>query len=193
MKTLTALTSAAILGLSMTATAVASPVYFKSPISFAGTGCPAGSVSVTGENSPVMSILFDQYDAGSDAASGQRRRASCSFAVPIHVPQGWQVSTMTADWQVFTEGRGQLKRKYFFAGEPFVPWLVSNFNSPNGHTTTQRDNLIHSTSTWSKCGRDVNLRISSEIRPKGRNSYIAADSVDLQNKLEFHLQWRQCR
>jgi hypothetical protein len=192
MKILNTIASAAILTVSMTAAAQAAPVYFKSPVGFAGTGCPAGSVYVDGANSPTMSILFDQYDAGSDSASGQSRRASCSFSVPVRVPQGWQVSTMTADWQGYAEGRTQLKRKYFFAGQPNVPWLTSNFNSRHGTDFLKRDNLVHSTSTWSRCGRDVNLRINSNIRANGHNSMMAIDTLDLQNKVKFHLQWRRC-
>lgn len=193
MKFLTAITTAAVLGLSMSAPAQANGgVYFKNPIGFAGTGCPAGSVSVNGANSDTMSILFDQYDAGSDSESG-RKRASCSFAVPVHVPQGFQVSTMTADWEGFAEGRTQLQRKYFFAGQPNVPWLTNNFNSPHGDTFRKRDNLVHSTMTWSECGRDVNLRINSNIRAMNNRSYMAVDTLDLQNKVQFKVQWRRCR
>lgn len=193
MKILNTIASAAILTVSMTAAAQAAPVYFKSPVGFGGTGCPAYSIpDPVGVNTDTLTIFFTQYDAGPDSASGMGRRAACSFAVPVHVPQGWQVSTMTADWQVYTEGRGELKRKYFFAGQPFVPWLTSNFNAPHGNTTTKRDTLMHSTSTWSKCGRDVNLRISSEVRPQGRNSYIGVDSLDLQNKVRFQLKWKRC-
>ena len=101
MKFVASIAATALLGLSMVSNASASPVYFKSPLGFAGTGCPAGSISVNGENTDTLSILFDAYDAGSDAASGQGRRASCSFAVPIQVPPGYQVSTLTADWQGF--------------------------------------------------------------------------------------------
>lgn len=194
MKLLTAITTAAVLGFSMTTTAhAAGGVYFKNPVGFAGTGCPAGSVSVNGANSDTMSILFDTYDTGSDSASGQGRRASCSFAVPVHVPQGFQVSTMTADWEGFAQGKTQLKRKYFFAGQPNVPWLTSNFNSRHGVDYRKRDNLVHRSMTWSACGRDVSLRINSNIRAKTRSSYMAVDTLDLQNKVRFQVKWRRCR
>ncbi|MEZ5537375.1 MAG: DUF4360 domain-containing protein [Thiolinea sp.] len=192
MKLTASLFSVALLGLSMAAPASASPVFFKSPIGFAGTGCPAGSISVTGENTDTLSVLFDSYDAGSDAASGQGRRASCSFAVPIQVPQGYQVSTLTADWQGFAQGSAQLKRKYFFAGQPDAPWLTDYFNSRSGTDYLKRDTLVHSTTTWSECGRSVNLRINSNILSGGSGSYIAVDTVDLKNKVQFRMQWRKC-
>lgn len=195
MKFLTAIATAAVLGLSMSAPAQASGgVYFKAPVGFAGTGCPAGSIPPpSGVGTDTLSILFTEYDAGKDSYSGQSRRASCNFAVPVHVPQGYQVSTMTADWQGYAEGQGQLKRKYFFAGQPNVPWLTSHFNSPHGTDFLRTDNLAHSTLTWSACGRDVNLRINSNIRTSGRHSMMAVDTLDLQNKVVFKVQWRRCR
>ena len=198
MKVLTALVTSAILGLSINtaanATANSNAVFFKSPIGFAGTGCQAGSISITGENTDTLSVLFDSYDAGSDSASGQNRRASCSFSVPIRVPAGFQVSTMTADWQGFAEGRTQLNRKYFFAGQPFdAQWLRSNFNSRDGVDYLKRDTMQHQTFTWSPCGRDVTLRINSNIRAMNNKSYMAVDTVDMKNRVEFHVQWRACR
>ncbi|MEZ5534291.1 MAG: DUF4360 domain-containing protein [Thiolinea sp.] len=192
MKYLTTMASATVLGLSMMSGAHADSVYFKNPVGFAGTGCPAGSISVTGTNTSTLSVLFDSYDAGYDSASGQSRRASCSFAVPVHVPQGFQVSTMTADWQGFAEGRSQLRRKYFFAGQPQQPWITSHFNSPNGTDYLRRDTLQHATLTWARCGRDVTLRLNSNVRARDRRSYIAVDTVDLQNRVRFHVQWRRC-
>ena len=192
MKILTAIASTALLSLSMVSTANASTVSFGSPVGFAGTGCSAGSVSVTGANTDTLSILFDSYDAGADSMSGLRR-ASCNFAVPVKVPQGYQVSVMTADWEGFAEGRTQLRRKYFFAGQPRVRWLTSNFNSRHGTDFHKRDTMQHRTLTWAKCGRNVNLRINSNIRARGNSSYMAVDTLDMQNKVKFHLKWRRCR
>lgn len=191
MKILSAIATTALFSLSMVSTASASAVFFKSPINFAGTGCPAGSIAVTGANTDTLSILFDSYDAGTESVSGVRR-ASCNFAVPVQVPQGYQVSVMTADWEGYAEGKVQLRRKYFFAGQPRAPWITSNINSRHGTDFSKRDNMVHRTLTWGKCGRSVNLRINSNLRARGRNSYAAVDTLDLQNKVKFHLQWRRC-
>ncbi|MCB1619147.1 MAG: DUF4360 domain-containing protein [Thiothrix sp.] len=192
MKTFATAIAAAVLGFGLNTAAHADSVYFKNPINFAGTGCPANSIAVSGANSATLSILFDQYDAGNNSITGLNRSA-CSFAVPVHVPQGMQVSIMTADWQGFAQGRTQLSRKYFFAGAPAQPWLRNNYNSGGGRDFLERDNLIHSTTTWAPCGRDVQLRINSNIRTLGGNSYMAVDTVDLQNRVVFRVQWRNCR
>jgi hypothetical protein len=167
------------------------PVYFKAPVKFRGTGCPGpNSVSVSGEGTDTMTVLFDQFDAArpkNNAASGMMR-TSCSFVVPVHVPQGLQVSTMTADWRGYAEGKTKLHREYFFAGQrgPRAD------DSPKGDFTL-RDNLAHGTVVWGKCGADVPMRINASVRATSNPSYIAVDTVDLKNKIVFHLKWKNCR
>lgn len=175
-----------------TSTNANDPVYFKAPINFAGTGCPAGSIAVTGENTDTLSILFDKYDAGKESASGKRRSA-CSFAVPVHVPQGYQVSVLTADWQGYAEGKAELKRKYFFAGEPNVPTQVNRINSPAGEDFLFQDGRIHESLSVSACGEDKVLRINSSIIAKGSQSYAAVDTADLKNTVQFQVQWQRCK
>ncbi len=187
MSFLIAVSTAAALGLSISSLVQASDeVYFKSPIGVAGTGCPVGSAPVDGANSDTVSILFNQYDAGSESATG-RERVACNFALPIHVSQGYQVSGITAAWEGFAKGKGQLKRKYFFAGQPDTIWLTSQFDSNYGTNFNKRDRFEYNTTTNSKCGRDVILRINSNIRTETDDSYIA-----VKNKTQLKLEWKRC-
>ena len=164
-------------------------VTFNAPMQFAGTGCKPGEYSFSGDGTDTLTVLFSAYDASNpkdNAASGMQRTA-CSFVVPVKVPPGYQVSTMTSDWRGYAEGRTELFREYFFAGQR-GPQARSN---PKGNYT-ERDNLMHA--TWSGCkGGSIPLRINSSVRAITRPSYIAVDTVDLQNKVVFHLQSRRCR
>ena len=192
MKLLTTITAAAILGLSMAASVQAAPaVHFKNPLNWAGTGCSAGSVSVSGANTATLSILFDSFDAGSNSVSGLRR-AGCSFSVPIKVPRGFQISHLTTDWEGFVEGRGQLRRKYFLAGNPYNGWKTNNFNMPSGGNFSKRDNIYHGSLATGCNGGVYNLRINSQMRAIGSNSYAAVDSADLNNRVLFKLQFAPC-
>ncbi|MCI5179719.1 MAG: DUF4360 domain-containing protein [Candidatus Electrothrix sp. AW3_4] len=158
-----------------------SPVYFKEPIQFRGTGCPQG---VSGANTDTMTVQFNQYDAAKpprNAASGMIR-TSCSFVVPVSVPSGYQISNLTVDWQGYAEGRTKLHREYFFAGQRGP----SKTSSPRGDYI-ERDNLMHE--TWSPCGRGtVPMRINSSIRAISNPSYIAVTKM-----VKFRLKWRKCR
>ncbi len=193
MKFLTTITAAAVLTLGMVSAVQATPaVYFKNPVNWAGTGCSAGSVSVSGANTATLSVLFDSYDAGKDSLSGLRRSA-CSFSVPIKVPRGFQVSHLTADWEGYVEGKGQLSRKYFLAGRPYTSWKRNTYRKPAGGNFTKRDNIHHASFATGCNGGIYNLRINSQIRAMGRNSYAAVDSADLHNRVRFLLRFRPCR
>ncbi len=159
-------------------------VHFLDP-AIAGNGCPAGTTdyAITPDGQ-TLTILFDAYaaDPGNKA---------CNIAVPVHVPNGFQVSLMTADYRGFIEGKAELRRSYFFAGQT-GPSLKTNLSSNSGDDYTQRDNLLTMTNTFAKCGRDVNLRINSRIRTKTNSSFVSVDSLDLNNGMVFQLQYRKC-
>lgn len=185
----------ALLALFATQTTQAAPtVYFKAPVNFAGTGCDIGSVAYTGENTSTLSILFGRYDAGKNAISGLQRSA-CNFAVPIHVPAGLQVSIMTADWQGYAKGSANLRRSYFFANAVSNNVTKSdNFNSGAGTNFLKQDGLWHASATsgCSPQGRDLIMRINSSATANTSNSYIAVDTVDMNNRVVFHLNWAPC-
>ncbi|MCI5226238.1 MAG: DUF4360 domain-containing protein [Candidatus Electrothrix sp. AX2] len=166
------------------------PVYLKSPIQFRGTGCPGpNSVTVSGANTDTMTVMFDQYDAAKpkNNAASKMMRTSCSFVVPVKVPQGFQVSFLTADWRGYAEGKTKLHREYFIAGQRGTN--VDDF--PKGDYTL-RDNLD---GTWATSCRGgvFPMRLNSSVRAISRNSYIAVDTVDLKNKIVFQVKWRRCR
>lgn len=160
-------------------------VFFKAP-AIAGSGCPAGSTdfAITPEGD-TLSVLFDSYSA-------EPGNKSCNIAIPVHVPNGLQVSTMTADFRGFVEGKAELRRSYFFAGQRTQP-LKDKLHSKEGDDYLVRDNLMTMTESWSKCGQDVNMRINSRIRTKSGNSSISVDSLDVSNGMVFHLEYRECR
>src|SRR5262249_52788568 len=60
-------------------------IYLGIP-SYGGTGCPAGTASVTlSPDAKALSILFDTYVAEVGGTSGKTLdRKSCNVAVPVH-------------------------------------------------------------------------------------------------------------
>lgn len=163
-------------------------VTFQEPLEFAGTGCQPHSYTFSGQGTDTLTVLFSAYDAAQpkeNAASGMQH-TSCSFAVPLRVPAGYQVSTMTADWRGYAEGGTELFREYFFAGE-----LGSRITSTPSGEFVERDNELEY-DTFSQCGEDVILRINSSVNAVENESYIALDSIDIQNTLEVHIRWQRC-
>ncbi|MDX9990042.1 DUF4360 domain-containing protein [Thiothrix unzii] len=170
----------------------ADPVFFKAPIQMAGTGCAPGSVSVVGENTSSLTMLFSTYDAGKNAVSGLAR-SSCNFAVPVHVPQGYQLSVMTSDWQGFVQGNGRFTRAYGTSLNPnTVNPGVKSLSSASGAGWQAIDGLMHATAVNGCAGGDFNLRVNSSVQAVGSNSYVVVDTLDMNNKVVFHLKWKKC-
>lgn len=194
MKTVKMALTGALLALAASQSAYAAdPVFFKAPVSFIGTGCDAGSVIVSGENTSSLSVLFGRYDAGKNAVSGLQR-SSCNFVVPVHVPRGWQLSLLTADWQGYIQGQGKFVRSYGTSQNPnAIPTQIKSLNSPSGANWQANDGLLHSTVVTGCNGGDFNLRINSSVLANNSNSYAAVDTVDMNNRVVFHLAWRPCR
>lgn len=192
MKILTSIVTAAVLGVAAMSSASAADVYFKNPIQFKGTGCPGdNSVEVIGANTASLTVLFGQYDAGKNSMSGLDR-AGCGFAIPIKVPRGFQFSEITADWEGYVKGKGELKRKYFLTGQPTSQWQTNAYNKPSGGNYSKRDSIYHASLATGCNGGQYNLRISSQVRTLVNGSYIAVDSADLNNRLIFKLKFKKC-
>lgn len=164
-------------------------VYFQAPVEFSGTGCQPDSYTFSGNGTDTLSILFSSYDAANppdEAASGLQRTA-CSFAVPIHLPQGYQVSAVTADWRGYAQGSTKLFREYFFAGKTKGETISNPVDD-----YTERDENMHFSSCRESAGEEMILRINSSVQAVDNDSYIVVDSVDMKNSLTLHVQVEQC-
>jgi hypothetical protein len=194
MKALRITLASALLAFAATQAVAADTPYFKAPMDINGTGCPVGSITATGANSPSLTVMFSKYDAakGKQSASGMEN-TSCNFAVPIHVPAGWQVSVLTANWMGYAEGKTELFRRYTMVGGNLNSQIPITSN-PTGNFSIM-DQKLYSTVAYTPCGTDVQLRINSRVRAISNPSYIAADTLDLHTKpfVIFKLNWRQCR
>lgn len=185
MKALSIMLATAALALLTAQNAQADSVRFVSATT-GGNGCPTGSVAppMITPDGTTMSLLFDNYIA----SPGNK---SCNVAIATHVPNGFQVSLITADFRGWIEGSGRLYRDYFFAGST-GPSLQSNLSSPNGQQYLKQDSLHAYSNVYSKCGQDVILRINTRIKTNNNKSSISVDTLDIKKGLTFHLQYQPC-
>ena len=168
---------------------------------YGGSGCPAGSASVTlSPDNTALSIIFDEYRVEVGGMSGRRiDRKNCNIAIPVHVPQGISVSVIQVDYRVFNAlPYGAMSRfnvEYFFAGGR-GPLASKVFQGP-----INRDFLIHNelgvqAMVWSACGADANLRVNSSMMVQTNSRFDEAmstvDSADISAAIIYHLQWKRC-
>jgi hypothetical protein len=169
--------------------------------SYGGSGCPAGSASVSlTEDQKTISILFDQYLAQAGGNGQQIDRKACNLAIPVHVPQGYSVSIFEVDYRGFASiprgGSGRFAVEYFFAGAQ-GPLLSKNFVGPQDSDFLISHTLAAEALVWSRCGEDVIMRVNSSVLARTNRNLddvlMSVDSTDVRSSLVYHVQWRRCQ
>jgi hypothetical protein len=169
---------------------------------YGGTGCPAGSASVTlSPDYKSLSLIFDSYVAEAGASSGRTLdRKTCSIAIPIYIPQGLSVSIIRIDYRGYVAlpnsyASASFNSEYFFAGST-GPRFSKSWRGRTDTNYLFNNDLALSASVWSPCGESVNMRVNTSmlVRNSVYNSDALAtvDSADFAAGIVYQLQWRRC-
>lgn len=168
---------------------------------YGGTGCPAGSASVTlSPDETAVSILFDSYVAEAGYTTNRSvDRKSCNITIPVQVPQGYSVSIFQVDYRGFNAvpsgASTRFDAEYFWAGSQ-GPRLTKTFLGPVNDNYTLSDQLIATTLVWAPCGASVNLRVNTSMMARTNSRFDqtmgTVDSADISSGLIYHLRWRRC-
>lgn len=174
---------------------------FIDRISFAGSGCPAGSVSdMVSPDAKAFTLLFDSYVA--EAGPGiprKENRKNCQIAVDLRFPQGWSYTIFEVDYRGYANldpgTSGLQQTTYYFQGSPSSTTLRSLFRGFFDDNYHIRDTLGLSALVWSPCGviRPVNLNTEVRVQALGsRQALMTIDSIDGQLEHRYGIQWRRC-
>jgi hypothetical protein len=168
---------------------------------YGGTGCPAGSASVSvAPDEKSVSILFDSYVAEAGYTTNRSvDRKSCNITVPVQVPQGYSVSIFQVDYRGFNAipsgATTRFDAEYFWAGSR-GPRLTKTFFGPRNDNYTLTDQLVANTVVWAPCGASVNLRVNTSMMAQTNSRFDqtmgTVDSADISSGLVYHLRWRRC-
>lgn len=196
-----------IASLFATAASADAPPYVRvRSISYAGTGCPAGSVSqnVSSDNQ-AFTLLFDQFVA--EIGPGiplSKNRKNCQIAVDLDFPSGWSYSVATLDYRGFVSleagARAEQSAAYYFQGQAATARLSTPMYGPVNRDFQIRDTLGVAAAVYSPCGLQRALNINTQLRlvaNPGASGYIANDSIDGQFQTHtlyrYGLTWQRCR
>lgn len=180
-------------------TAAANDLQLGEP-SYGGTGCPAGSASVSlSPDSKSISLLFDQYVVEAGGARTLDRK-NCNIAIPVRVPQGYSVSVFAIDYRGFVGlpagARATLNVDYFLAGQGRGIRKTKSFSGPNNTDYLTSDQLGLEAIVWSGCGADTILRANTSMmvqsNSRRQQALATVDSADVNAGLIYHVQWRRC-
>lgn len=170
-------------------------------ISYAGSGCPAGSVAQSlSADAKAFTLLFDSYvaEAGPGVALSNGRK-NCQIAVDLRYPQGWSYTIFDVDYRGYAKldpgTVGTQKTTYYFQGAASQASLQTNYSGPKDADYHIRDSLGINALVWSPCGatRAVNMNTQVRVTASGsRRALMTIDSIDGQLKHVYGIQWRRC-
>ena len=189
-------------GMASVAHADAPPYVRVRNISYAGTGCPAGSVAENiSPDRQAFTVLFDQYQASTGpGVSFTEKRKNCMLNVDLDFPQGWSYSLFTVDTRGYVSLEPGVsatqQSSYYFQGQMGTASMATPMNGPIDQNYEVRDDLTATALIWSPCGAQRALNINTEVRVTSFNpnaqGLITVDSIDGQFKLIYGIQWQRC-
>jgi len=172
-------------------------------ITYAGSGCPAGSVgSDVASDLRAFTLLFDQYQAnvGPGIPLNQKRK-NCQINLNLEIPNGWSYTLFTVDTRGYVSlepgVRALQQSLYYFQGQMRSGRLQTVVYGPADRNYAARDQIPMENQVWSPCGAARSLNINTEVRVDNsaapyRQGMITVDSIDGQFKQIYGLQWRRC-
>ena len=181
--------------------------YIETP-DYNGSGCPVGTVSTSlSPDQTALSVLFDGYRAEAGAGAGSANgRKNCDIAIPFHVPLGFQVGIVGADYRGFNDlpsgAQSRFTVEYFLAGENTLPF-TSVFNGPLASNFLLQDSVHTASVRWSDCSTPVTFRVNTDLVVESNmhndQAMSTIDSADLTindpanpNALQFYFLYRPC-
>jgi len=178
-----------------------SEVQFGS-VAFAGSGCPAGSVSgQLSTDLTTITLLYSKFIAQSGSGlSATENRKNCQLNVKIKYPSGWQFSVFKADYRGYAALKsgdtGTCKATYYFSGDSQQVSSTLTIRGPYDDNYQKTDQFGVTSTVWSPCGVEGLLNINSEVRisaaQSSNSNLLTVDSTDLSFKQIHHLQWQKC-
>ncbi len=172
-------------------------------ISYAGSGCPAGTVAQNlASDFSAFTLLFDQYAA--EVGPGvpfSLKRKNCQLNIDLEVPSGWSYTLFSVDTRGYVAlqpGVSAIQQStYYFQGQLQSARLRTTMVGPLDQNYSARDQLGLGSVVWSPCSAVRSLNINTEVRadnsfnPAGQGM-ITIDSIDGDFKLVYGLRWKRC-
>lgn len=166
-----------------------------------GSGCPAGTASVTtASDNTAFRVTYSDYlaEVGGGADPTDVRK-NCQLSLRVQVPQGFTFAIAQADYRgsaYLAAGASGLEQAgYYFQGSPQTTFVSHSFSGPfsDDWQTTDVAALV-----FAPCGLQRNLNINSELRvaagtsSPGTTSFMRMNSSDGSVRTIYHLSWKQC-
>lgn len=199
------------LGILAVTALVSVPVFADAPsyvrinnISYAGAGCPAGTVA---ENiSPdyqAFSLLFDSYIAeiGPNVPFRENRK-NCQINIDLSYPQGWSFALAGLEYRGFAQLDAGVQSvqstSNYYSGQPNTAVFKTTLQGPMSADFAIKDTPGLSALLWSPCGARRAININTQVRlDNSRNrlgsGLITVDRINTVTTHRYGLVWKRCQ
>jgi hypothetical protein len=171
-------------------------------ISYAGSGCSAGTIS--GKLSRDFTS-FALYMHDFVAETGSRipfsaKRKNCMLSVDLYVPAGWSYSIAEVEYKGYVDlDRGVTATQassYYFQGSSLTSRLSTIMKGPKQASYTIKDILGIEALVWSPCGatRALNINAQVSLQSTNRSAFglITLDRIRGNIEQVYGLKWKRC-
>jgi hypothetical protein len=169
-------------------------------LSYAGSGCPAGSVATNvSPDRQAVTFLWDSFAATiGDGAPFSDKRKNCQVNVDLDFPSGWSYSLATIDARGYVSlERGvtaEALTTFYFQGSATTGRFQTTFRGPEDRDYELRDTLGTGGEVWSPCGAQRSLNVNFEVRlnaddDDARGLITLGDGED---GTSLGFKWRRC-
>lgn len=194
--------------LSLTAASIAKadyPAWVRiEGFTYAGSGCPAGSISDNlATDGQALTLLFDSFVASvGPGIPFSEKRKNCAITVKLRFPQGWSYSLYTVDYRGYLDLQpgtsGSQTARYWFSGDGRTGQATTSFYGPRTGDYTIRDRMFFSQSIWSPCGAQRDLVLNSAVqvdnsRAPFASAMLTEDAQDHSVQQIYGIKWQRCR
>jgi hypothetical protein len=175
---------------------------FITGASYAGTGCPEGTASVTlTPDAKTLSVLFDQFTVQAGKGATPQHRKDCDVRVGFSIPPGWSMSLFSVDFRGYArldkKTNGTHAIRYSFDGASSPPYFsLKALKAPTDANYLIHNDLPFTAISWSACDAgSASLTISSAITAiaaADRTALLTVDSLDGELKQLYGVRWKKC-
>jgi len=160
--------------------------YMGTP-SYAGSGCPFGSVSTSmSPDDTAVTVLFDDYIVRAGGIYANQNYMTCRITIPLYVPHGYQIGIIRTDYRGFNDlpfgAQSQFKVEYFLAGETTRSY-TEVYDGPFLEDFLLQDTVNTQNVVWSRCSYPTNFNIDTKLAVfsnfNNDEASISLDSADV--------------
>ncbi|KAJ3407817.1 hypothetical protein HDV05_005251 [Chytridiales sp. JEL 0842] len=169
-------------------------------ITYSGLGCPPETLHLLfNVNSTDFSLFFDEYVLihGYKNVPLTESRKACNVGIGITVPQGWQYSLRSIEYQGFwnfDEGVVGTSNAYYYFRRSLQSEKATTFRPTS--TTNMADFVVKDSfplDIWSPCGGKSTLYVGTDINLSGSGQgLMTLDSIFNRFTQVYAINWRRC-